>query len=62
MEKRCLMVEDAFRRNPSSTITNVAIELGISKQKVERAVSRLQATGRLRHEGSTKGGTWIVES
>ena len=56
------MVEDAFRRNPSSTITNVAIELGISKQKVERAVSRLQATGRLRHEGSTKGGTWIVES
>ncbi len=61
IERRCLMVEDAFRKNPSATITNVAMELGISKQKVECAVTRLQATGRLRHERPTKGGTWIVD-
>ena len=61
MERRCESVKKVFRANPTASIPSVAKELGISKQKVERAVSHLQDNGKIHHEGPAKGGRWIVD-
>lgn len=57
----CEAVKVLLRQNPKITIAGAAAELGISKQKAERAFSRLQASDSIEHVGPTKGGSWIVK-
>lgn len=49
-----------LREHPAMSLSDVAETLGRATSTVERAVARLQAEQRLRHEGPKKGGRWIV--
>lgn len=45
---------------PDLTLAEVATAIGLSHRAVERAVIKLQQTGKLRHHGPKKGGHWEV--
>jgi hypothetical protein len=49
-----------MRRTPAITIGELAMELGISTRAVEKQVSKLKDSGRIRREGSDRGGRWII--
>lgn len=49
-----------FLRNPSATVTQLAVEIGCSKRSAERVVANLRAQGKLVREGSARAGRWVV--
>jgi ATP-dependent DNA helicase RecG len=51
---------EALRRNPSSTLSDVAKEIGKSLRTVERVSGKLVDEGKLKHAGPKKGGHWEV--
>lgn len=50
-----------FSEHPRGTVTDLAALLGCSKRSTERLVANLRSEGKLRREGSARGGTWVVE-
>ncbi|WP_273384671.1 Fic family protein [Enorma phocaeensis] len=50
-----------FSEHPRGTVAGLAALLGCSKRSAERLVANLRGEGRLRREGSARGGTWVVE-
>lgn len=54
------LILNILRRQPSLTLSEVAVALGKSTSAVERAVSKLREEGRLRHTGPQKGGQWEI--
>jgi hypothetical protein len=51
---------EALRRNPSSTLSDVAEEIGRSLRTIERVNGKLVDEGKLRRVGPKKGGHWEV--
>ena len=49
-----------LRRNPKSTLAEVALIIGKSSSAVERATSKLVKMNRLRRVGADNGGYWEV--
>lgn len=50
----------ALRVDPTLTGAQLSELLGVSRRTIDRRLSALQAAGRLRREGSTKAGRWVV--
>ena len=50
-----------LRSDPTLNAVDLAARLGKTSRTVERHLSALKAAGRLRREGSTKAGQWVVE-
>lgn len=49
-----------LKEHPQLSLAEVAEAIGRALSTVERAAAKLQAEGRLRHEGPRKGGRWDV--
>ena len=49
-----------FSEHPTSTMVDASIFLGVARSTISRDVAELRASGRLAHEGPTKGGRWVV--
>lgn len=49
-----------FMTNPETTIAAVAEAIDCSEKTVKRLIQQLKASGRLKREGSTRFGRWIV--
>lgn len=60
MESRAKLVLELIRKDPTITIIEMAKELDISRQKVERAITRLQDQNAISREGSSRNGKWII--
>lgn len=60
MNERAGLVLQLIRDDPSITIIEMANKLEISRQKVERAVARLQEQNVVSREGSSRNGCWII--
>ncbi|HJG62930.1 MAG TPA: Fic family protein, partial [Enorma massiliensis] len=50
-----------FSEHPRGTVAGLAALLSCSKRSTERLVANLRGEGKLRREGSARGGVWIVE-
>ena len=46
--------------NPSMTLSDVASEVGSTRDGIRKVTDKLRANGSLIREGSTKSGRWIV--
>lgn len=53
-------VVELLRIHPMITLTEVAARLALSRIGVQKITDRLKADGRLKREGSTKAGRWVV--
>ena len=51
-----------MRANPAVTIAELARLLNLSESGVEYNLRKLRQDGRIRREGSTKAGRWVVLS
>ena len=60
MQSRAMLVLELIRKNPNATIKGMAKDLDISRQKVERAITRLQEQNIISREGSSRRGRWII--
>lgn len=49
-----------FSEHPTSTMVDASIVLGVARSTISRDVAELRASGRLAHEGPTKGGRWVI--
>jgi ATP-dependent DNA helicase RecG len=47
--------------NPSATSAQIARELGVSSSTVGRLLADLKLEGRVRREGASRNGRWVVE-
>ncbi len=54
------LILDACRENPSVTIPEMAIAIGITERSVQRNIQKLQENGFLHREGGRKEGHWKV--
>lgn len=61
-ESRSRQALDYFSKNPKGTVAELAALLGCSKRSAERLVASLRKSGKLKRDGSARGGTWIVSS
>lgn len=59
-ESRSRQTLDYFSENPKGTVAQLAVLLGCSKRSAERLVAELRKCGKLKRDGSARGGTWIV--
>ena len=53
-------VVELLRIHPMITLSEVAARLALSRIGVQKITDRLKADGRLKREGSTKAGRWVV--
>lgn len=53
-------VWDLMSQNPSVTMSEISLRLGISERQVRNTVSYLKAEGLLIREGTRRSGRWIV--
>ena len=49
-----------LEKNPKTSATKTALELGLSSRQVERIIAHLKKEGYLQREGSNKSGSWKV--
>ena len=59
-ESRARQALAYFSAHPKGTVAELAVLLGCSKRSAERLVASLRKDGKLRREGSARGGTWVV--
>jgi ATP-dependent DNA helicase RecG len=52
---------EVLKRNPTSTIAELAVKISIGEKRIEKHISDLKAKGLLRRIGPDKGGHWEVE-
>ena len=50
-----------LRELPAATIPELADKLGVTTRAVEKQISKLKKSGRLRRIGPAKGGRWEVQ-
>ena len=53
-------IVDLMRENPSITIAELVLRLGLSRSGVNKQIAKLKAAGVIEREGSDKGGYWLV--
>ena len=58
MRERILVI---LREQPASTAVSVAEQVGLSPQGVRYHLDVLKRAGRIRHEGPTKRGWWVID-
>ncbi|MEE6159548.1 DeoR family transcriptional regulator [Olsenella sp. YH-ols2221] len=46
--------------HPASSLAEASVSLGVSRATTNRDMSELRAQGRIRHEGASRTGRWIV--
>jgi predicted HTH transcriptional regulator len=49
-----------MRENPSITIEELVLQLGLSRSGVNKQIAKLKADGVIEREGPDKGGYWVV--
>ena len=49
-----------IRRDPSVTVAEIAISMGVSAKTAERTIKSLKEKGVLAREGAKKNGKWII--
>jgi len=54
------MILEACRENPSTTIPEMALKIGITERSVQRNIKKLQQKGLLRRVGGRKEGQWEI--
>ncbi len=47
-------------RNPEMTAEEIALEVGVTKRTIERALVSLKKKGLIERIGSNKNGSWVV--
>ncbi len=50
-----------MRENPSITIAELVLQLGLSRSGINKQIAKLKADGLIEREGSDKSGWWIVK-
>lgn len=60
LPKTAIKILIILQNNPTVTIQSLATKVGVTTRTVERNIKLLQEYGRLRREGSTKAGHWLV--
>lgn len=61
-EKSVEKIISAIKENPSITVKELTIKVGLTRRSVEKQVALLKTKGLLRRVGPDKGGHWeIVE-
>lgn len=50
-----------MRENLSITIAKLALQLGLSRSRVNKQIAKLKADGLIEREGVNKGCYWIVK-
>lgn len=55
-----LQVKKMMKIEPTISTRQIAEKLGISRQKVERAIAKLQESDSIKRIGPARGGSWIV--
>lgn len=58
IEEQIIMI---LAENPRITRKEIASKMGITADVVKYRLDKLRAVGRIRHEGSTKAGKWVVK-
>ena len=53
-------IKAIIKDNPKVTKREIEEILGLSRQKVDRAIAHLQKQGELTREGSDRDGIWIL--
>ena len=53
-------IVEVILKNPQITITDIAVSVGMSRSGAQYAIDNLKKKNVLKHEGSTKRGTWVV--
>lgn len=53
-------IVDLMRENPSITIAELVLRLGLSRSGINNQIAKLKAAGVIEREGSDKGGYWLV--
>ena len=54
-------IVELMRENPSITIAELILRLGLSRSGVNKQIAKLKADGVIEREGSDKSGRWIVK-
>ncbi len=54
------IIIDLMRENPSITIAELVLRLGLSRSGVNKQIAKLKAAGVIEREGSDKGAYWLV--
>ena len=49
-----------MRKNPSITIAELVLQLGLSRSGVNKQIAKLKTDGVIEREGSDKSGQWVV--
>lgn len=55
-------IVELMRENPSITIAELVLRLGLSRSGVNKQIAKLKADGLIEREGSDKSGRWIIVS
>lgn len=53
-------IEELLRGNPQISIVKLVEQTGFTKRQIERSLEYLKHEGRVKREGSARGGNWIV--
>lgn len=53
-------IVELMRENPSITIAELVLRLGLSRSGVNKQIAKLKADGVIEHKGPDKGGYWVV--
>jgi len=60
-EKSSEKILSFLKETPTLTATDIALKIGISSRAVEKQLSKLKNTGKLKRIGPAKGGKWEVD-
>ena len=55
-----MLILAEMKKNPSSTLTEIAKNINRGQSTVERVASELTKAGKIEREGSKRTGTWKV--
>lgn len=61
IEERAKTILEMIRQNPSISRGEIAGNLGISEMQVRTAIDLLKNRKAIHHEGSAKGGYWVID-
>ena len=59
-----MRIEAAYnliKENPVITVLELATSLNATKKQTENVIKRLKEDGRIRREGSSRNGKWIID-
>ena len=61
-KKRTDSILSVMRENPTASMSEISKVSGFTKKQVEKTIEKLKASKKVHHEGSARGGRWIVDA